>query len=121
VVFWDAEAEVGIPTSFQISLAASTTVTLSSVPFSSLEIYLSKNENPILIRHLASEGGCMTKGSVRTIDLGDVSRYREAPIELEANLRWGMGDVLIFHGTIQSEVPSLIKVRLRVSQSTCIL
>ncbi len=121
MVFWDAGAEVGVPTSFQISLAASTTVTLSSIPFSSLEIYLSKNKNPILIKHLASEDGCTTKGSVRTMDLGDISRYREAPIELDANLRWGMGDVLIFHGTIQSEVPSLIKVRSGVSQWTCIL
>ena len=97
MVFWDAGAEVGVPTSFQISLAASITFTL--------EIYLSKNENPILIKHPASEDGCTTKGSVRTMDLGDISRYREAPIELDANLRWGMGDVLIFHGTIQSEVP----------------
>jgi hypothetical protein len=114
VVFWDAEAEVGVATSFQISLAASTTVALSSVPFSSLEIYLSKNEKPILIRHLASEDARTTKESVRTIGLGDISRYGEAPMELEANLRWGMGDVLIFHGMIKSEVPSLIKVRSRV-------
>jgi len=62
VVFWDAEAEIGVPASFQISLAASITFTL--------EIYLSKNENPIL-KHLASEDGCTTKGSVRTIDLGN--------------------------------------------------
>ena len=116
VVFWNFEAEVGVPTSFQISLAAPTFVTLSSVPFSSLEIYLSKNENPILIEHITSEDGDVAEKSVRTIDLGDISHYREASIKRQANLRWGLGDVLIFYGTIKSEVSSLIKVRSRVRE-----
>lgn len=117
VIFWNSEAEVGVPTSFQISLAAPTSVTISSVPFSSLEIYLSKNENPILIEHVASEDGDIAEKSVRTIDLGDISHYREVSIERQANLRWGLGDVLIFYGTIKSEASSLIKVRSRVARA----
>lgn len=114
-MFWNAEVEVGVPTSFQISLTAPTSVTLSSIPFSSLEIYLSKNENPILINHIDGDGG---DKSVQAIDLGDVSQYREAPIKRQASLRWGVGDMLIFYGMIKSEDSSLIKVRSRVAQTT---
>ena len=110
VVFWKSEAEVGEATPFQIFLAAPTTASLSHIPFSSLEVYLSEDQDPIIIKHASLDDAGSRRAIVQTIDLGDVSHDKKTPVELEADLLWEPGNILILHGTIESEVPALLKV-----------
>ncbi|KAK2463095.1 hypothetical protein APHAL10511_004750 [Amanita phalloides] len=110
VVFWDSEIEIGKPAPFQIFLVAPTAVTLSSIPFSSLEVYFSGDEWPILITHVGPKDGNAPKEPVLAVDLGDISHNGAMSVGREANLRWEPGNSLIFFGTIRSEVPSILKI-----------
>jgi hypothetical protein len=83
---------------------------LTSVPFSSLEVYLSKDENPITIKHNSADGG-LSDASIRAIELGDITDYWEKPIEVKTRLCWEPGSVLVLGGRIKSDVPAHIKVR----------
>lgn len=110
VVFWKPEVEVGELVPFQISLTAPTAVVLSSVPFSSLEIYLSEGEHPITLRPSVWDDANYPSPTIQALDVGDVTDYREKSIEFDTNLCWEPGNVLIVHGWIKSDVPSQLKV-----------
>ncbi|KAF8633400.1 hypothetical protein AX17_004571 [Amanita inopinata Kibby_2008] len=111
VVFWHQEVYVGEPAAFQISLGAPKTVTLASVPFSSLEIYISETDKPIMVRHAEADDTDKTSiALIQKIDLGDINHSKENPGEVEANLRWKPGNVLIFCGTLRSDNPTSIRV-----------
>ncbi|PFH52170.1 hypothetical protein AMATHDRAFT_74451 [Amanita thiersii Skay4041] len=110
-VFWNAEVQIGEQATFQISLTAPKTVTISSIPFSSLVIHLSGAENPITVRHIdATNSSSKSSASIRMVDLGDVTHYKENPIEVETELRWKPGNVLVFCGRLKSDAPATINV-----------
>ena len=118
--FWESEVYVRESASFQLSLSAPPGVTLS---FSSLAIYFTDEVTaPLIVEHSPySSSHDILPGSVQRVSLGDVSAFSgrleaNAKIEtgemaIEANLRWNAGSVIVFTGTMSSDVPAILKVR----------
>jgi hypothetical protein len=108
VVFWSPEVQVGEQSAFQISLTAPPDVTISSLPFTELTVFLGGGVKPVLIKHVPSDH----VGRVRKVGIGHIDPQDEdnRP-EAEACLRWEPGDVVVFAGTILSPVPCSFKVR----------
>ncbi|KAJ3553164.1 hypothetical protein NM688_g3760 [Phlebia brevispora] len=109
VVFWSPEVKVGERAVYQLSLTASPDVQMSSLPFTSLAVYFGDELPPIVITHKLSE---VTLPEVQRIDLGHVE-YPPAEEELhevEANLRWQPGAIIVFSGTVASRSPATISV-----------
>jgi hypothetical protein len=118
VHFWETNLYVGQPTAFQLSISMPGNIALSSLSFVSVSIYFSDNAlTPLVIRH--SDGAPGSDKNVRRVTLGDVSRYLfdiDDPVEggseesLQAYLRWGSGVSIVFTGTLQLEVPGVLKL-----------
>ena len=101
---------------------------LSSLSVVSVSIYFSDDAlTPLVIHHSDSAPGYDRK--VRRVILGDVSRYLfdiDGPVGgaedgFQAYLRWGPNASVVFTGTLQSEVPGLLKltkVVMTVKQSS---
>lgn len=107
VVFWSPEVKVDEQAAFQITLTSPSIVNIGSIPFSRLAIYFAKQESPIIIEHEPSEG----ESTVMVINLGHITHGEddEQPV-VKGNLRWKVGAVIIFAGSISSSVPSVLKV-----------
>ncbi|KAF5372683.1 hypothetical protein D9615_009870 [Tricholomella constricta] len=106
VVFWAPEVKVGEPAAFQISLIAPHNVPVSFLPISSLSIYFSHRDCPLVIRHQDSEAG---PSSFQLMNLTNVASSPEESGDVFANLRWQKGGCFIFAGTISSELPTSLK------------
>ncbi len=105
-MFWSPNVKVGDIAAFQVSLAAPTLTSISSLPFSSLAIYPEEDGGaPILIRHAPEKD----KSAVQWVNIGNVTSQES--VEVEANLGWDAGNILIISGTMSSNVPTVLKVR----------
>lgn len=113
VVFWTSEVKVNEPAAFQLSLTAPTNISIASLPVSSLEIQFSQDVPSIVVRHVESEND--EPRSVTKVDLGHIARSTtEEAREVDADLRWRVGATLVFAGTMSSEIPTSLKVALRI-------
>jgi len=105
VIFWSSEAFVDERVAFQLSLTAPSDIVISALPFSSLEIYFSHKEEPLMVYHKTDAA---STGKVERVDLGDLSL--ENISESEAYLRWEKGSTIVFVGTVSSDVPLALTV-----------
>jgi hypothetical protein len=106
VVFWKPNVEVGEQAAFQLSLTAPSTISISSLPITSLAVEFSSDILPVTIRHVESE---VTGSSVRRIELGHITTKDDVH-EIEGHLRWHPGDTIVFSGVMSSDTPRLLKV-----------
>jgi hypothetical protein len=90
---------------FQLSLTAPSDVVISALPFSSLAIYFSHKEQPIIVHHNASS---TSASKFQRVDLGDLPL--EIAAEREGYLRWEKGATILFVGTVSSDVPLTMTV-----------
>lgn len=114
VVFWKPEVSVGERAAFQLLLSAPPTVSMTSIPFSSLSVYFSLPEmQPIVLKHKRDESQTSSIVAVRRIDMGHVPvpSAEGDVIEVETDLRWGPGSTIVLAGDISSDVPAILKVR----------
>lgn len=87
---------------------------MSSLPFSSLIIHFSADIPPITVRHSPFDGELL---AIQKVDLGSItiptgSESEGEGKEVECNLRWGPGGMIIFTGSLSSDSPVVIKVRI---------
>ena len=92
-------------------------ISLSSLSFASASVYFSDDTlTPLVIHH--SDDAPDSGKTVRRVVLGDVSQYlfdTEGPVggdeeSFQAYLRWGPGVLVVFMGTLRSDVPGILKV-----------
>lgn len=90
---------------FQLSLTAPSDVVLSALPFSSLAIYFSHKEEPVIVYH---DRSATSGAEFQRVDLGDL------PLEISAErvgcLKWEKGATILFAGTVSSDVPLTMTV-----------
>lgn len=109
VVFWVPEVKVGESAAFQLSLTAPQNVVISSLPFTSLAVHFSGKVAPIVVRHAPLQEE--RPPAVQRVDLGHtVCSADETPHSLEANLRWQPRALIIFTGTLASDIPTTLQV-----------
>lgn len=110
VVFWSNAVFVEEPVAFQLSLTAPSDVSISSLPFSSLAIYFSHKEEPIIVHHSAD---AVDGAKIRRVDLGDL------PLAIattaQGYLRWEKAATIVFVGKVSSDSPVTLAVCLRLS------
>jgi len=110
VVFWAPEVKVGEAAAFQLSLTAPSTVDISVLPISSLAIHFTEDFTPLIVRHVASDTGPETP--IRRVDLGHLSALGDKREDIQADLRWNLGSKIVFAGTISSDAPTVMNVRM---------
>lgn len=109
LVFWSPEVKVDERAVFQLALSAPSGVYMSSLPFTSLAIYFSDDTPPVTVIHRPSG---VESSIIQQVDLG----YIEYPPaedehkEIEANLCWQTGGVLVLRGSVASHTPTTISV-----------
>ncbi|TFY76432.1 hypothetical protein EWM64_g7579, partial [Hericium alpestre] len=110
VIFWKAEAAVNERVAFQISLTLPSHISLSSLPFTSLAVYFSHREEPVIVHHEKDAAELSTQEvDVQRADIGDVSEDAEDDTkELLARLRWEKGSTIVLAGTVSSEKPTTL-------------
>jgi trafficking protein particle complex subunit 11 len=87
-----------------VLLAAPDNIAISSLPIEKLEIVFGEGTRPLTVRHVAAT----SRKAVRLVDLGHVGSPDTH--DAEACLRWELGDIMIFAGTISSNVPCSMEV-----------
>lgn len=112
VIFWTNEAFIGERVAFQLSLTAPSDVAISALPFSSLAIYFSHLEEPVIVHHNVDAAA---SGKVQRVDLGNL------PLEIatgcQGYLRWEKSATIVFAGTVSSDVPITLTVCSHSSQT----
>ncbi|EGN92744.1 hypothetical protein SERLA73DRAFT_98785 [Serpula lacrymans var. lacrymans S7.3] len=109
-VFWKQQVRVAEAAAFQLSLSAPLNTVISSLPIDSISVFFSEGFAPLTIRHSApSEPKSSDRVPMQLVKVGHVESGGETR-ELQADLRWRPGDILVLAGTISSEVPLTIKV-----------
>lgn len=117
VHFWESDIYVGQPTAFQLSVSMPENIVISSLSFVSVSLYFSDDAlAPLVIHH--SDDAPDSDKKVRMVALGDVSRYlfviggpgEGVEDSLQAYLRWGSGVSIAFMGTLQSDIPGILKL-----------
>ncbi|KAF5354759.1 hypothetical protein D9756_005506 [Leucocoprinus leucothites] len=104
-VFWSQSVKVGEAAAFQVSFTAPKVIPVSSIPFTSIAIHLEEGP-PIVVRH--SPDKPRNASAVRWLNAGEI--LSRDPTEIEANLQWNLGDVLIVSGRVVSKRPTELKV-----------
>jgi hypothetical protein len=107
VNFWSSEAFIDERVAFQLSLTTPIDLVISDHPFSSLAIYFSHREEPVVVHH---NKDATSTAKIWRVDLGDLSL--EIAAESEGHLRWGKGATILFAGTVSSDVPLTVTVGL---------
>jgi hypothetical protein len=107
VNFWSSEAFIDERVAFQLSLTAPIDLVISDLPFSSLAIYFSHREEPVVVHH---NKDATSTAKIQRVDLGDLSL--EIAGESEGYLRWEKGATILFAGTVSSDVPLTVTVGL---------
>ncbi|KAL4248314.1 hypothetical protein ABKN59_006671 [Abortiporus biennis] len=118
VVFWKSEVTVGEPAAFQLSLAASSTLPISSLPFTSLSIHFLGEFPTVIIRHKALPTNEQEKEDlslVKRVDIGSLQwgatvLSDDGSLVVEADLRWGLGSTMVICGTLTSDIPVSMSV-----------
>ncbi|KAN0130166.1 Gryzun, putative trafficking through Golgi domain containing protein [Lactarius tabidus] len=109
VVFWWSRAFVEERVAFQLSLTAPGDVSISDLPFSSVAIYFSHKEEPVVVHHNADAVGGAT---IQRVDLGDL------PLGIATTaqgcLRWEQAATIVFVGNVSSEVPATLAIERAV-------
>jgi hypothetical protein len=100
ITFWSSKAFVDERVAFQLSLTAPSDVVLSGLPFSSLAIYFSHKEEPVVVHH---DPSATSAANFQRVDLGDLPL--EISVEREGCLKWEKGGTILFVGTVASDVP----------------
>ena len=90
---------------FQLSLTAPSDVVISDLPFSSLAIYFSHKEEPVVVHH---NEDASSDAKIQRVDIGDLPL--EIASESEGHLRWEKGATILFAGTVLSDVPLTLTV-----------
>ena len=90
---------------FQLSLTAPSDVVLSGLHFSSLAIYFSHKEEPVVVHH---DPSAKSAAEFQRVDLGDLPL--EISAEREGCLKWEKGATILFVGTVSSDVPLTMTV-----------
>lgn len=108
VAFWSSEVKVGEQAAFQLRLTAPSSVTIASMPFASIAIHFSNQTSPIIVEHESSD----SESNVRVVDLGHISQSDNDQPSVKADLRWQTGATIIFKGSMSTELPSVLKVRV---------
>ncbi|KAH9072843.1 Gryzun, putative trafficking through golgi-domain-containing protein [Lactarius deliciosus] len=105
VVFWSSAAFVGECVAFQLSLTAPGDVSISALPFSSLAIYFSHKEEPVIVHHNAD---AVDGAKIQRVDLGDL------PLEIATTaqgfLSWEKAATIVFVGNVSSDVPVILAI-----------
>ncbi|KAG5645413.1 hypothetical protein DXG03_006237 [Asterophora parasitica] len=109
VVFWAPEVKVGEPAAFQLSLIAPRDVPISSLPISSLSIYFSHVEDPVVVRHEEQE---CPPSPFQLVNVKHAASSSEAFEDTVAHLRWQLGESLIIAGTISSDAPTSLELKV---------
>jgi hypothetical protein len=94
-LYRSSEAFIDERVAFQLSLTALSDVVISALPFSSLAIYFSHKEQPIIVHHDAS---ATSASKFQRVDLGDLPLKIAA--EREGCLRWEKGATILFVGSL---------------------
>jgi trafficking protein particle complex subunit 11 len=105
ITFWSNEAFVDERVAFQLSLTAPSDVVLSGLPFTSLAIYFSHKEEPVIVHH---DPSATSAAIFQRVDLGDLPL--EISVEREGCLKWEKGATIMFVGTVASDVPLTMTV-----------
>nr|GAT57844.1 glutathione transferase omega-1 [Mycena chlorophos] len=105
VVFWRSEVKVKEPAAFQLCLTAPTDTHISSLPITSIEIYLSGSS----VVSVQPSADAEAVGRIRRIDLGSVTS-RATSDSVTGNLRWEPGSTVVFTGRLSSAQPALFKL-----------
>lgn len=117
VHFWETDVYVGQPATFQLAISMPGNIALSSLSFVSVSVFFSDGVlTPLVVHH--SDDAPDSDKKVRRVVLGDVSHYLydNVPVEggvegnVQAYLRWGSGVSIVFMGTLQLEVPGILKL-----------
>ncbi|PCH35565.1 glutathione transferase omega-1 [Wolfiporia cocos MD-104 SS10] len=112
-IFWQPDVIVGESCAFQLSLTARQSVSLSSLPFSSLAIHFSADMPPVTVRHAPAALGHEIP-AVQRIDVSHISasssENESEGNEAEGNLRWGPSGTIVVAGSVSSDVPTIIKI-----------
>jgi trafficking protein particle complex subunit 11 len=106
VVFWTSEVVVEERVTFQFSVTAPSDIAISALPFSSLAIYFAHKEEPVIVYHNA---GVPASAKVQRVDLGDLPL--NVAMECQGYLRWDKSAMIVFAGTVSSDVPITLAVR----------
>jgi hypothetical protein len=80
------------------------------MPFASIAIHFSNHTSPIIVEHESSD----SESNVRVVDLGHISQLDDDQPSVKANLRWQTGATIIFKGSMSTELPSVLKVRVNL-------
>jgi trafficking protein particle complex subunit 11 len=105
VVFWTNEAVVKERVAFQLSITAPSNIAISALPFSSLAIYFSHKEEPVIVYHNLD---LAANTKVQRVDLGDLPP--EIAVECQGHLQWEKSATIVFAGTVSSDVPITLTV-----------
>lgn len=117
VHFWETDVYVDQPATFQLAISMPGNIALSSLSFVSVSVFFSNDVlEPLVIHH--SDDAQDSDKKIRRVVLGDVSRYLSdnGPVEggieesLHSYLRWGSGVSIVFMGTMQLDVPGILKL-----------
>lgn len=106
VIFWSSEVKVSEQAAFQLRLTAPSSVTIGSIPFSSIAIHFSNHSSPIIVEHEPSD----SENNVRVVDLGHISQLDNDQSNVKADLRWQPGATTVFKGSMSTELPSVLKI-----------
>ena len=105
VVFWSSRAFIEERVAFQLSLTAPGNVSISDLPFSSLAIYFSHIEEPVLVHHTAD---ALDGDISQRVDLGNLPF--EIAKTVQGCLSWEKDATIVFVGNVASKVPTTLAV-----------
>ncbi|EKM53402.1 uncharacterized protein PHACADRAFT_163712 [Phanerochaete carnosa HHB-10118-sp] len=123
LVFWASDAKVDESTAFQLSLCATSRTFISSLPFSLLTIHFDEESAPVTVLHKSSDPD-VGLPLIQRVDLGQSHvglGGGDVPREVEADLRWRPGGIIVLVGTLVSTVPTnltISKLVLTVKESS---
>ena len=109
VIFWSPEVKVDERAAYQITLTAPSRIYISSLPFTSIAIYIREDAVPIIVQHVDIEPSDNTAQEVRLGHLDYNAMPEDSPI-VEANLRWRRGGSIVLTGSLSSAQPTTISV-----------
>lgn len=113
LVFWAPEVKVDEPAAFQLSLSAAPGTIISALPFSSLAVHFDEKIPPVTVVHRAADDDTAVQ-LIQRVDLGQTRAgadiAEDAAREVEANLRWRPGAMIIVTGSLVSAAPATLTV-----------
>lgn len=109
-MFWRSEVLIGETAAFQVTLALPPSISLLPLPITSLAIYATpEDETPLIVlKHSPTEVTTPTS-SVALLDLGHITLDQTR--EVEADLRWNAGSLMVLAGKMSSDSVRVLKVR----------